>query len=282
MSLAAALAVSVLLAQSPQQPPAVPNCQAATDEAVAAYCAGEDFLRQSGAARETSEREAIMKRAAESFRRAANAAKDTETRKQALARLETVYDPDHLDQPAQIEPILREVIAVSPGDNAPIFKLARLQEMQELYDAAESTLLSARQQRMDDPEPYRELAKFFERRANALSGRANVNFTKTHIDPDAPDEKGIYSPGGSIPSPDRTGGTEAELPADARAAGVAGSVLCEIVIDEKGRVTDAKVVNSVPMLDQAALTAVKTWRFTPSTLAGRAVPVRLQVEVTVQ
>jgi len=41
-------------------------------------------------------------------------------------------------------------------------------------------------------------------------------------------------------------------------------------------------VNSVPMLDQAALTAVKTWRFTPSTLAGRAVPVRLQVEVTVQ
>src|SRR4029079_937475 len=106
MSLAAVLAVSVLLAQSPQQPPAVPNCKAATDEAIAAYCAGEDFLRQSAAAREAREREAIMKRAAESFRRAANAAKDTETRKQALARLETVYDPDHLDQPAQIEQIL--------------------------------------------------------------------------------------------------------------------------------------------------------------------------------
>ena len=282
MSLAAAVAVSILLAQSPQQPPAVPNCQAATDEAIAAYCAGEDFLRQGGAAREVAEREAIMKRAAESFRRAATTAKDAQTRKQALARLESVYDPDHLDQPREIEPILREMIAASPGDNEPIFKLARLQEMQEQYDAAEQTLLYARQQRMEDPDPYRELAKFFERRANSLSGRGVINGTKTHLDPDAPDEKGIYSPGGSIPSPDRTGGTEAELPADARAAGVAGSVLCEIVIDEKGRVTDAKVVNSVPMLDQAALTAVKTWRFTPSTLAGRAVPVRLQVEVTVQ
>ena len=280
MSLAA-LAVSVLLAHTPQQP-AAPNCLAAADEAMSAFCAGEDFLRQSGAAREASEREAIMKRAAEAFRRAANAAKDTETRKQALARLESVYDADHLDQPGQIEPILRELIAASPGDNAPIFKLARLQETQELYDAAEQTLLSARQQRMDDPEPYRELAKFFERRANTLSGHGSLNATKTHIDPDAPDERGVYSPGGSIPSPERTAGADAELPPDARTAGVSGSVLCEIVIDEKGRVTDAKVTRSVPMLDEAALAAVRTWRFQPSMLGGRAVPVRLQVEVTFQ
>lgn len=278
----AVLAVSVLLAHSPQQVPAPPDCLAAADEAMSAYCAGEDLLRQSGAARQVSEREAFMKRAAESFRRAANTAKDAETRKQALARLESVYDADHLDQPREIEPILRELIAASPGDNAPIFKLARLQEMQELYDAAESTLLSARQQRMDDPEPYRELAKFFERRANTLSGRAAVNGSKTHIDPDAPDEGGVYSPGGSIPSPERTAGADAELPAEARTAGVSGSVLCEIVVDEKGRVTDAKVARSVPMLDEAALAAVRTWRFQPSMLAGRAVPVRLQVEVTFQ
>jgi len=279
MSLLAAVAVSVLLAQSP---PAAPNCQSPADEGMSAFCAGENFLRQSGAAREAAEREAIMRQAADAFRRAANAAVDPEVKKLALNRLESVYDADHLDRPRDIEPLLRELIAASPGDFAPIFKLARLQESQELFDAAESTLLSARQQRNDDPEPYRELAKFYGRRADALSGHANLSSTKTHIDPDAPDERGVYSPGGSIPPPDRTSGNDAEVPAEARTAGVSGSVLCEIVIDEKGRVIDAKVTRSVPMLDEAALAAVRTWRFTPSTLAGRAVPVRLTIEVPFQ
>jgi TonB family protein len=278
-----AIAVSALLAQSPPtSPPAAPNCLGGGDEGIAAYCAGEDLLRQSSAARDTAERDATMRRAAEAFRRSATVARDPQMKKLALTRLESVYDADHLDQPREIEPILREMIAATPGDYEPIFKLARLQESQELFDAAESTLLSAHQQRADDPEPYRELAKFFARRADALSGHAGLSTTKTHIDPDAPDERGVYSPGGSITTPERTSGADAETPPDARTAGVSGSVLCEVVIDEKGRVIDAKVARSVPMLDDAALAAVKTWRFTPSTLAGRAVPVRLTVEVTFQ
>jgi TonB family protein len=275
-----AVAVSALLTQSPNPPQAAaPNCQAATDEGTMAYCTAENFLRQSSAAREAAERQALMRQAASAFRRSATAAPDPEIKKLALNRLESVYDADHLDQPREIEPILRELIALSPGDFAPIFKLAKLQEAQDLFDAAESTLLAARQMRMDDPAPYRELAKFFERRANALSGHADVSTTKTHIDPDSPDEKGIYSPGGSIPPPERTSSGPVEVPPDARAAGVTGTVMCEIVIDEKGLVADAKVTQSVPMLDEAALAAVRTWRFTPSTLNGRAVPVRMIVQV---
>ena len=37
----AVLAVSVLLAHSPQQVPAAPDCLAAADEAMSAYCAGK-------------------------------------------------------------------------------------------------------------------------------------------------------------------------------------------------------------------------------------------------
>jgi TonB family protein len=278
------IVVSVLLAQSPpaQAAAEAPNCLAAANEGIAAFCAGEDFLRQSSAAREAAERDALMRRAADAFRRSASVAKDFDVKKLALSRLESVYDADHLDQPREIEPILRELIAVSADDYGPLFKLASLQESQGFFDAAESTLLAAHQQRADDPEPVRELAKFFSRRADALSGHANLSTTKTHIDPDAPDEKGVYSPGGSIPPPESTSSGAVDVPAEARAAGVTGTVMCEIVIDEKGRVSDAKVTQSVPMLDEAALTAVRTWRFTPSVLNGRAVPVRLQVQVNFQ
>jgi protein TonB len=60
----------------------------------------------------------------------------------------------------------------------------------------------------------------------------------------------------------------------ARRAGVQGTVIVEAVIDENGRVTNVKVLKALPMgLDQAAVEAVKSWRFQPATLAGRAVKV---------
>ena len=55
----------------------------------------------------------------------------------------------------------------------------------------------------------------------------------------------------------------------------------ELVIDATGRVTDAKVTQSIPALDAAALATVRTWRFSPATLNGRPVPVRMPVMVRV-
>jgi len=60
----------------------------------------------------------------------------------------------------------------------------------------------------------------------------------------------------------------------ARRAGVQGTVVVEAIIDEQGRVTNASILKALPMgLDQAAVEAVKSWRFKPATLAGRAVKV---------
>jgi protein TonB len=44
-------------------------------------------------------------------------------------------------------------------------------------------------------------------------------------------------------------------------------------------VTDAKVLRSVPLLDQAALDAVRQWEFTPTLLNGVPVPVIMTVTV---
>lgn len=66
----------------------------------------------------------------------------------------------------------------------------------------------------------------------------------------------------------------------ARRAGVQGAVTVDAVIDEQGRVTGVKILRSLPMgLDQEAVAAVKQWRFTPATLAGK--PVKVYFSLTV-
>lgn len=53
----------------------------------------------------------------------------------------------------------------------------------------------------------------------------------------------------------------------------------EAMIDANGRVREARVLRSIPLLDQAAIDAVGTWEYTPTLLGGEAVPVILTVTV---
>ena len=56
-------------------------------------------------------------------------------------------------------------------------------------------------------------------------------------------------------------------------------VILETVIDANGGVESVRVLRSVSLLDQAAVDAVKQWRFTPAMLNGQAVPVVMTVTV---
>jgi protein TonB len=62
-------------------------------------------------------------------------------------------------------------------------------------------------------------------------------------------------------------------PAQSRRRGEGGQVVLKVVLDEQGRVDEARIHNSsgVPRLDEAALVAVRNWHCTPATRAGRAV-----------
>lgn len=61
-------------------------------------------------------------------------------------------------------------------------------------------------------------------------------------------------------------------------AGVAGDVVVEVTIDEKGNVADAKVLESLGYgLEQKVLEALKNWRFTPATMNGVAIASRQDV-----
>jgi protein TonB len=83
----------------------------------------------------------------------------------------------------------------------------------------------------------------------------------------------------AMPPPRRIKDVKPVYPPDAREKAVAGTVIVDILVDESGRVSDAKIVRSIPLLDQAALDAVRGWVFEPTLLNGQ--PVSLVLTVTV-
>jgi TonB family protein len=102
--------------------------------------------------------------------------------------------------------------------------------------------------------------------------------------PPAPDAavRGLLAPvrvGSGISSPLKTRDVRPVYPAAALLAGVTGVVIIEAGIDETGSVTSARVLRSIPLLDQAALDAVRQWRFTPTLLNGQAVPIVMTLTV---
>ena len=50
-------------------------------------------------------------------------------------------------------------------------------------------------------------------------------------------------------------------------------------IGTDGRVETAHVLKSIPLLDEAALDAVKQWEFTPTLMNGQAVPITMTTTV---
>ena len=68
-------------------------------------------------------------------------------------------------------------------------------------------------------------------------------------------------------------------PQIAQSARVQGVVIIEATISPTGKVTDARVLRSIPLLDQAALDAVRQWEYSPTLLNGVPVPVIMTVTV---
>ena len=68
-------------------------------------------------------------------------------------------------------------------------------------------------------------------------------------------------------------------PEDARRRRIEGEVVLQVVVDRNGRVENSiKVIKSIPMLDRAAIDAVRKWRFSPGrNRDGTAVRVLLEI-----
>lgn len=85
--------------------------------------------------------------------------------------------------------------------------------------------------------------------------------------------------GGAIKEPKKIKDVRPVYPPEAQEARVVGIVILEILVDEQGMVSEARVIRPVAMLDEAARDAVMQWQFTPTVVNGHAAPVIMTVTV---
>ena len=98
-------------------------------------------------------------------------------------------------------------------------------------------------------------------------------------DPPAPAVVTPVRPGGKVKYPEKIRDVRPVYPQIAVTGGVEGTVIIEAIIGVDGRVKDARVLRSIPLLDRAALDAVNQWIFSPTLLNDVPVPVIITVTV---
>jgi protein TonB len=87
--------------------------------------------------------------------------------------------------------------------------------------------------------------------------------------------------GGDVKAPVKVAHVSPAYPEEARAEGVGGTVVLEIVVATDGSVLETEVLRSVhPLLDDSAARAVRKWKYTPTEMDGEPVELLMVVTVT--
>jgi protein TonB len=74
--------------------------------------------------------------------------------------------------------------------------------------------------------------------------------------------------GGGIQEPKKLKHVDPVYPEIAVRASVQGNVVVECVVSPRGRVTDVRIVSGIPLLNEAAIAAVRQWVYTPTLVDG--------------
>jgi len=91
--------------------------------------------------------------------------------------------------------------------------------------------------------------------------------------------RGVLKVGDAVKTPKRLVNAPPTYPQDAIDAKVQGVVVLDVLLDADGVPSDVQIVQSVPMLDAAAIEAVRKWRYEPTLMNGVAVPLAMTVSV---
>jgi TonB family protein len=271
------------LGQAAAPPPPITDCAAAlarsSSTATAQICLGEEqFVVGQSAPKNSPEWRRRLEASAGFYQRAAALTADEVIKTTIFERLLVLFDQPLLNDPREMESAFLALMALKPAEVEPRLRFARFQEQHGAVDAAEETLLSARRLQPGELEPLRMLAQFYARRAGALHSQTEKDKAPVAATPPGePDTNGVFQVGGALPPPRRTGNVV--YPPEAQVAGVEGVVVAEITVNEAGAVTAARVLRSNPVLDEAALSAVREWRYDPTIVNGQPVPVKMTVTV---
>jgi tetratricopeptide (TPR) repeat protein len=105
--------------------------------------------------------DALLTKAVENYKLASEKISDPMMKTRSLEYLVAAYGPDKLNDPTMAEPIIREMIRLTPNEPTNYFMLARLYQDSGEYEMAEQTLLQAKDAKPNDPAVYLQLANFY-------------------------------------------------------------------------------------------------------------------------
>jgi tetratricopeptide (TPR) repeat protein len=112
------------------------------------------------------ENDAYIQKAIENYRKAAEQDQNPEMKKLAMQYLVAAYGPDKLNDPVAAEPIVQEMISMSPNDAGNYFALAKIYEDAGRYEEAEQALMKARDANPDDVTVYVQMSGFYNRQGD--------------------------------------------------------------------------------------------------------------------
>jgi tetratricopeptide (TPR) repeat protein len=105
--------------------------------------------------------DALLTKAVENYKLASEKISDPTMKTRSLEYLVAAYGPDKLNDPTMAEPIIKEMIRLTPTEPTNYFMLARLYQDSGEYEMAEQTLMQAKEAKPNDPAVYLQLANFY-------------------------------------------------------------------------------------------------------------------------
>jgi TonB family protein len=86
--------------------------------------------------------------------------------------------------------------------------------------------------------------------------------------------------GGELQQPKLLSSVAAVYPPLARAQGAQGDVTIDALIDVNGKVSATNALTGNPLLQKAAVDALRLWKYQPATLNGEPIPIHLTVTIS--
>src|ERR1700674_5431046 len=109
-----------------------------------------------------------------------------------------------------------------------------------------------------------------------------LNTAAKPVAPGLPGKAAPLRVGGHVRPPKAIVQVRPEYPPLARQAHIQGEVQVDAILDEQGNVIDMKIVSGHPLLHQAALDALKKWKYEPTYLNDRPIAIEMIVKIAFQ
>jgi TonB family protein len=147
-------------------------------------------------------------------------------------------------------------------------------EAQELAKTPEEVEARRRELQLQLAVLERQIQQLAAARADAAGAPASARSPESTAA-----DGGVRRVGGAIREPRKVRDVRPVYPKIAQDSNVSGVVILETVVSAEGNVTDVRILRSIPMLDSAAIEAVRQWQYEPPLLNGVPTAVRMTVTV---